>query len=81
MGLTVCAAAIGSKVYASDQIICACAGTDFSPSDRASEPVEYVGICQAARGFARLREVSIDKVVDGGFYALNGCHMVLMRSG
>jgi hypothetical protein len=81
MGLTVCAAAIGSKVYASDQIIGACARTILWPTDRASEPVEYVRVCQAARGFARLREVSIDKVADGGFYALNGCHMVLMRSG
>ena len=78
IGLTVCAAAIGSKVYASDQIISACAGTVFRPADRACQPIEYVRVCQAARGFARLREVAIDEVVDGGFYALNGCHMVLI---
>ena len=63
--------AIGSKVYAADQIIGACAGTILWPTDRACQPVEYFRICQAARGFARLREVSIDKIVDGGFYALD----------
>ena len=67
--------AIGSKVYAADQIIGACAGTVFRPSDMASEPVKYVRVCQAARGFARMREVTVDEVRNGGFYALDGCHM------
>jgi hypothetical protein len=67
----VCAAAIGSKVYAADQIVGARAGTVFRPADRASEPVKYVRVCQAARGFARLREVSIDEVSNGRFYALD----------
>ena len=71
MGLTVCAAAIGSKVNSSDQIIGACAGTSLWPTDRASQPIEYLRVSQAARGFARLRKVAIDEVVDGGFYALD----------
>ena len=41
----------------------------------ASEPVKYVRVCQAARGFARMREVTVDEVRNGGFYALDGCHM------
>ena len=71
IGLTVCAAAIGSKVYAADQIIGACAGVILWPTDRAAQPIEYLRISQAARGFARLRKVAIDEVVDGGFYALD----------
>ena len=71
IGLTVCAAAIGSKVNSSDQIIGARAGAILWPTDRAAQPIEYFGICEAARGFARLRKVAIDEVVDGGFYALD----------
>ena len=75
MGLTVCAAAIGSEIDSADQIVGACTGAVFRPADMASEPVEYVGICQAARRLARMRDVSIDEVSNSGFYALNGCHM------
>ena len=63
--------AIGSKVYAADQIVGACAGTVFRPTDWTSQPVEYVRVCQAARGFARMRKVTVYEVRNGRFYALN----------
>ena len=63
--------AIGSKVYAADQIIGACAGTAFRPSDWTSQPVKYVRVCQAARGFARIRKVTVYEVRNGRFYALD----------
>ena len=75
IGLTACAAAIGSKVNSSDQIVGACAGTVFRPADWTSQPVKYVRVCQAARGLARMRKVTVYEVRNGGFYALNGCHM------
>ena len=63
--------AVGSKVYAADQIIGACAGTAFRPTDWTCQPVEYLRVSQAARGFARLRKVTVYEVRNSGFYALD----------
>lgn len=51
----------------------------FQTSRQSLQPVEYVGVFQAARGFPRMRKVTVYEVGNGRFYALNGCHMGFIR--